>query len=100
MGVPLIEQETVITYGRLDDEAEIYTSDSVMIGRLDKKVKNFPDCWKVKETGTVDGIVVSRTYICPKKLVSLRNQRNPQGGEGNSEALKRYREQQNEHGDD
>ena len=100
MGVEISEQETLISWSRGDEFAEVYTSDSTTMTKLDRKCREFPDFWKIKDISTVKGEIVSKTYICPKKLVSLRNQRNPQGGEGNSEALKRYREQQNEHGED
>ena len=94
MGVELIEQETVITFGRLDKDAEIYTSDRMMMTKLDKKVANHPDVWKIKEVNTVSGEIVSKTYICPKKMVSLRNLIVQRDFSGNTAALEAWRERQ------
>jgi hypothetical protein len=66
------EQETHISWGRLDDKARIYTSDSTEMTRLDKLVKNNPDEWKFIEQTTHEGDVVGKFYECPKRLVSLR----------------------------
>lgn len=66
------EQETHISWGRLDDKARIYTSDSTEMTRLDKLVKNNPDEWKFIEQTTHEGDIVGKFYECPKRLVSLR----------------------------
>ena len=94
MGVEMIEQETVITFGRLDKEAEIYTSDSTMMTKLDRKVKENPDYWKIKEQSFVSGKIVSKVYICPKKFVSLRNKEVLTKSTGNTAALEAWREKQ------
>jgi hypothetical protein len=92
MGVELSEQETIINIMRTEDRAEIYTSDSTMITKLDRKVKENPDIWKILTENTVSGKVVSKTYSCPKKLVSLRNRPVIGGNSGNTDALREYME--------
>lgn len=92
MGVELSEQETIINIMRTEDRAEIYTSDSTMITKLDRKVKENPGIWKILEENTVSGKIVSKTYGCPKKLVSLRNRPVIGGNSGNPDALRKYME--------
>ena len=92
MGVELSEQETIINIMRTEDRAEIYTSDSTMITKLDRKVKENPGIWKILTENTVSGIVVSKMYSCPKKLVSLRNRPVTGGNSGNPDALREYME--------
>lgn len=93
MNVMLEEQETIISISRTNDMATIYTSDSTMINKLDKKVKNHPDVWKCKHVERVLGQIVSKWYSCPKKMVSLRNQSKISSSGGNPDALRKYREQ-------
>lgn len=93
MGVMFEEQETVINIMRTDDYAEIYTSDSTMMTKLDKCVAENPDEWKIIRQDTVLGKIVAKTYICPKKFISFRKHRSTGGNMGNIDALKRWREQ-------
>ena len=92
MGVELSEQETIINIMRTEDRAEIYTSDSTMITKLDRKVKEHPDIWKILTENTVSGKVVSKTYSCPKKLVSLRNHTVNKENTGIPDGLREYME--------
>jgi len=100
MGVMLDEQETSISIMRTSDKAEIYTSDNVMIHRLDKKCKKYPDIWKCISVERSFGEIVAKVYSCPKKMVSLRNCVVIARNSGNTESLERYREQQKQSGGD
>lgn len=71
MGLPINEQETVITWSRGDDRAEVYTCDSLVITKCDKLVST-SDEWKLEGSETMHGEVVSKTYSCPVKLISFR----------------------------
>jgi len=71
MIIPIEEQETVINYNRNDKYAEIYTTDTTVMTKLDKRVKSGKD-WKLVKSETSEGRVVSKTYQCPKRLVSFR----------------------------
>lgn len=73
MHVSTDEQETVIQFGRNDNGATIYTSDSTIMTKLDKQVKN-SDYYTLIRTDTCDGDTVSKTYHCKdKKLISFRS---------------------------
>lgn len=75
MGVPCAEQETNITYSRTDDIAEIYTSDSTVMTRLDKLVESdaAPE-WKLVDTiNDQYGNLVAKRYKTNKRLISFRS---------------------------
>lgn len=93
MGVMFEEQETVINIMRTDDYAEIYTSDSTMMTKLDKCVTENPKQWFVSKQETVLGKVVSKTYICPKKFISFRKRDAHRDYSANTANLMRWREQ-------
>lgn len=72
MSIPTSEQETVICFGRNDTEATVWTSDSTVMTKLDKKVKDNDSPWELAdETVTIDGDI-TKTYKVPKELVSFR----------------------------
>lgn len=74
MGIALEEQETHINFLRQGNVAEIYTSDSLFIRKLDKLADN-PDApdWKLKEIHRdQDGNIVAKTYTVHKKLIAFR----------------------------
>ena len=93
MGVMFEEQETVINILRTDDYAEIYTSDSTMMTKLDKCVPENPKQWSVSIHETVLGKVASKTYICPKKFISFRKRDAHRDYSANAAHLMRWREQ-------
>lgn len=72
MAIGLEEQETVINIRRDSEFAEIWTSDTTTMTRLDKLAKNKSDweCYRVEKFK--DGTVAGKWYRCPKKLVSYR----------------------------
>lgn len=61
------EQETIISYDNQNDECDIYTCDRKLMNRLDGLCKKHPDAFKCKKQDKY-----SKTYIVPKKLVSIR----------------------------
>ena len=74
MNIPVNEQETVINFTRDSDKATIYTTDTTMRSKLHKlSMKNGKD-WVLlrQDTDCIDHDVISETYQCPKKLISLR----------------------------
>lgn len=72
-GVSADEQETTINYGRIDKEAEVYTSDNTVLTKI-KNMFNSDDCeWKLKDVvKDQEGNVVGVFVTVPKKLISLR----------------------------
>ena len=71
----LEERETIVNIGRLDDYAEIYTSDERYMTKLDKMVKNNPDEWKLIRTDTCAGDIVAKVYRCPAGFITFRSKK-------------------------
>ena len=71
MSVPVNEQETTISFMRNSDKAIIYASDKTMLTKLHKLAKKNSE-WKRIDQDRLKGDIVSETFECPKKLVSLR----------------------------
>ena len=96
MSVMIEEQETTISIYRDSDTAEIYTSDSTMIAKLDKRVRENPDVWKCVRVETMGGgaEVVAKWYECPKRLISFRSTITHNNRPGNGDALRMWRESQ------
>jgi hypothetical protein len=73
MALTLEEQEVHVSFGRLDDRASIYVSDTRYINKLNKLAEK-SDEWKIeheerlKSTGELLGV----TYSCPINLISFR----------------------------
>lgn len=63
------EMETTITFNRDEPNASIYTTDPVMLRKLDKLCSQTPVITVLREDE------ISKTYICPKKLVSVHKPR-------------------------
>ena len=72
MSVPIYEQETTISFTRDGNKAIVYTSDKTMLTKLHKLVEKNPKEWRRIDQGRLKGDVVSETFECPKKLISLR----------------------------
>lgn len=74
MPAPLYEQETVINQMRDSEYCTIYTSDTTVMTKLDKLVKNknAPE-WTLVKTHTLpSGEIVGKTYRTLKRLISFR----------------------------
>lgn len=68
MSLSLEEQEVHINFGRTDEYATLYTSDSTYITKMDNLVKKSPELYKIiAETSA------GKTYMFPKRLISLRS---------------------------
>lgn len=92
MSVMLEEQETIINWTRGDECAEIYTSDTTTMTKLDRMCKEHPESWSVIDSKTVEKKIVSKTYKCPRMFISFRGSRRKTNQKGNVEALRRWRE--------
>lgn len=64
-----LERETIITFNEAEPDAEIYTASKTMMRKLDKLMSQTDVIRMVKEDE------VSKTYICPKKLIKVRKPR-------------------------
>lgn len=68
------EQETVINFQRVGNNASIWTSDSTMITKIDKLCEKSPEFYKVQSVDIVDGKVLAKEYlITDKNLISFRS---------------------------
>ena len=94
MPIPVNEQETTIQFDRDGSHAYIYTSDTTVMTKLDKKIKNYKDTWMlIDEIKDRDGNIVGKKYLAPKALISFRNEKTKRAPNPNAgEALKRWRE--------
>lgn len=63
--VPADEQETVVQYSRNTDTATIYTTDSTVVNKLDKKYQRT----RIHRSG---GQISAIEYDIPKKMISYR----------------------------
>lgn len=71
-GIPMDERETVIQFGRLDEDMTIYTTDETMMTKLDKCVE--AGNYEVVEVHKLqNGRVIGKTYKANKKFLSLRS---------------------------
>lgn len=76
--IPLVEQETTISFSRTEDGAEIWTSDKTMMTKLDRLCSESPENYKLIKADKVKGTdaVAFKTYhIADKKLISFRSRK-------------------------
>lgn len=74
MSLMIEEQETHIYFTRNDDRAQIYTSDTTTMTKLNKLVKLQGTEWKLESVSKLkNGEVIGRTYSCPVKFISFRS---------------------------
>lgn len=73
--VPPCEQETTISFSRDSKEVDVWTSDTTIMTKLDKKCKESPNEYKCIEIGkSLYGILTNKRYtIKNKKLISFRS---------------------------
>lgn len=69
------EQETTISFSRDGNEADVWTSDTTMMTKLDRLCENSPNEYECIEVGkSLDGLLTNKRYIIKnKKLVSFRS---------------------------
>jgi hypothetical protein len=72
MSIPINEQETTFVFKRNSDKATIYSSDERMLVKLHELVKKNPNDWKLIGQIKINEKIVSETFECSKKLISLR----------------------------
>ena len=75
--VPPSEQETVISFSRDSNTADVWTSDTTMMTKMDKRCKDSPEFYKCIEVSkTQDGLLANKRYaINNKTLISLRGKK-------------------------
>ena len=74
--IPTDEQETVVSFSRDSNEADVWTSDMTMMTKLDKLCSKSPQMYKCIEVGKYDGLLTNKRYtIVDKALVSFRSKR-------------------------
>lgn len=83
------EQETAINMLAAEKEADIYTSDPVMIRRMDKLCASRPDTFRLVREDEI-----GKTYRCPKKCVRVSAPRvmSEEQRAANAERLRKARE--------
>lgn len=74
MAVPINEQETVIQISRDSDRMKIWTTDTMMMTRLDKLVET-SDLYELCREGKMDGEVVDKEYSAPKSMLTFRSKK-------------------------
>jgi hypothetical protein len=67
------EQEVVINFNAEETTMSIYTADPVWIRKLDRLVESNSREYSFVRQETYKGRVVSKTYLAPKKLLTLRS---------------------------
>ena len=73
--VPPYEQETTISFYRDGKLVDVWTSDTTMMTKLDRKCVESPEDYKCIEVGkSLDGLLTNKRYtIKNKKLLSFRS---------------------------
>lgn len=66
--IPIDEQETNISFYRTDNRFEVYTSDTTMMTKLDKLVRE-DSSWRLEKIWTHQDDVIGKTYSAPKKCI-------------------------------
>ncbi len=77
MSLLIEEQETHVNFSRGDSRAEIYTSDTTMMTKLNKLVNLQDTEWKLERESRVQGSgeLIGKTYSCPVEFISFRTKR-------------------------
>lgn len=75
-GIPLDEQETVINFQRVGDLVDVWTTDTMIMTKLDKLCESAPNQYKCIEVGKVmfnKGLANKRYKVRDKKMISFRS---------------------------
>ena len=72
--IPLEEQETTISFSRVDKRIDIWTNDRTMITKLDNLCKSCPSMYVSRSVGkNAQGEVMDKQYyLLDKSLLSFR----------------------------
>lgn len=75
--IPLDEQETTISFDRINEHVDVWTNDRTMITKLDKLCNSSPEMYRCKSVGkNKDGEVMDKQYvIADKRLLSFKPKR-------------------------
>lgn len=66
------EQETTISFGRLDGRASVFCNDNTVLTKIQKLLNQPNTTWVVEEEMTMkDGTVVGYKFSCPKDRIML-----------------------------
>lgn len=64
------EQETTVSFGRLDERASIFCNDNTILTKIQKLLNQPNTTWAVEEEITMkDGTVVGYKFSCPKDRI-------------------------------
>lgn len=76
MSLSIEEQETHVSFMRGDERAEVFTSDTTIMTKLNKLVDLEDTEWKLERVSRLaNGEVVGKTYSCPVSFISFRSKR-------------------------
>ncbi len=77
MSLEIEEQETHINFNREDTRAEIYTSDTTMMTKLNKLIELPETEWKLERESRLqkNNELIGRVYSCPVEFISFRTKR-------------------------
>lgn len=75
MSLMIEEQETHINFMRSDGRAEVYTTDTTMMTKLNKLIEPVGAEWRLERETTLNNTVIGRTYSCPISFISFRTKR-------------------------
>ena len=67
------EQEVIINFNAEGEHASLYTANPVWIRKMDKRLEQNPDQFRLRRVERIKGEVVSKEYIFPKRFVSIRS---------------------------
>jgi hypothetical protein len=90
MGVALNEQETVIQISRDEDVAHIWTSDTMVMTKLDHNVEDSSE-WECTKVGVIEGVISDKEYTCPKSFISFRKKKRTMSEEQKKAAAERMK---------
>lgn len=76
MSLTIEEQETNVNFGREDERAIIYTSDTTTMTKLNKLIELQDTEWRLESISRLPtGKVIGKTYSCPVGFISFRSKR-------------------------
>ena len=76
MALLIEEQETHINFSRDDKRAEIYTSDTTVMTKLNKLIESPGTEWKLERVSkSKNNVLIGKTYSCPVEFISFRTKR-------------------------
>lgn len=73
MGLSIEEQETHINFMRGDERAEVYTTDTTTMTKLNRLVEAAGTEWKLERETVLHGSMIGRTYSCPVSFITFRS---------------------------